>query len=203
MFKKKKEIIILTTFLGLFSLTSCDMTRYGQEVAEGVITGLIPNFWAFLIQLLALLVLVGGVFLLGYKPLKKYLDSRSESIDNEIKSAQKDNILAKNNLNESEKIMSDSKKEALKIIEDAKESANIEREEILKHADAEAQNIRESVKLDIKKQKEAAKKDVENEIINVALDASKHILDRELNEADNDKIVDDFIKEIKKEKKNK
>ena len=50
---------------------------------------------------------------------------------------------------------------------------------------------------DIEKAKQEALTDVHNEIVNVALEASKEILQREINEKDNSKLVEDFIKEVK------
>ena len=41
-----------------------------------------------------------------------------------------------------------------------------------------------------------ALEDIHNEIVNVALDASKAILRREINEEDNSKLVEEFIKEV-------
>jgi len=198
--KKRKISFTILAFLGSFLLTSCDMKRYGQEVADAVIDGLIPNFWAFLVQLIALLILIGGVFVLGYKPLKKYLDERSETIDKEVKSAQKNNVEAQQNFAESEKRIAESKKRAVQIVEEAKTNANLERESILNEAENEALYIRNKTKLDIEKQKLAAQQEIKEEIVNVALDASKQILEREINEKDDQKIVENFLDEIEKDK---
>ena len=45
-------------------------------------------------------------------------------------------------------------------------------------------------------------KQTHDEIVNGAISASKAILKRELSKEDNDKVVDDFLSERKKEEKN-
>ena len=52
--------------------------------------------------------------------------------------------------------------------------------------------------VEIAKSKEKALDDIHNEIVNVALDASKAILNREINEEDNSRLIEDFIKEVDK-----
>ena len=58
-----------------------------------------------------------------------------------------------------------------------------------------ARKIKDS-ELVINKQKKEAYDEIHNAIVNVALDASEKILGREFNEKDNEKIVNNFIKDI-------
>ena len=51
---------------------------------------------------------------------------------------------------------------------------------------------------DIKKAKEEAKIALQKEIVDVALDASSKILEREVKADDNEKIVEDFVKDLEK-----
>ena len=44
--------------------------------------------------------------------------------------------------------------------------------------------------------------DAKSEIVEAAIETSKEILGREVKKEDNDKFVDDFLKEFEKEKKN-
>lgn len=196
---KKKNYFSLITVILLTSLSSCDMGAFSEEIADEIITGLIPNFWAFLIQLLSLIVMIVAVIYLGYKPLKKYLDKRSDAMHDEVEEAFKNNEISKKNLLDSEKNIVQAKKDAADIIDAAKETAKKERSNILKEAENEANKIRKKADLDIKRKEEEAQEAIRSHIINVALDASKNVLQREINEKDDQKIIDDFIKEMDKE----
>lgn len=197
--KKRNISMLLITFLGVFTLSSCDMSKFAEEINDQVITALIPNFWAFLTQFIALIVLIVIVGIFGYKPLKKFLDKRANYIQSEVSNAEKNNLASKDNLLNSEKNIAASKQEALEIVENAKTSAGKERLAILKKADEEANLIREQAKLEIIKEKEKAKKDVRDEIINVALEASEKVLQREVNKDDNKRILNDFVDTMGKE----
>ena len=57
--------------------------------AQEFIDKLIPNFWSFLIQLLALVVLIIATIFLAYKPVKKMLAKRQNCIEENILEAEK------------------------------------------------------------------------------------------------------------------
>ena len=61
---------------------------------------------------------------------------------------------------------------------------------------SDAQNV-------IKKQQEQALSEIKDVVVGVALDASSRILEREVSEQDNQKIIDDFVNEVKDENKDK
>lgn len=52
----------------------------------------------------------------------------------------------------------------------------------------------------IKQAEEASKEKIRQEIVDVALEASKQVLGREVNEKDNAKLVGTFVDEVGKEK---
>jgi F-type H+-transporting ATPase subunit b len=190
---KKILAIIFATFLGLFSLTSCDASGLSTDMSNNIIDALIPNFWAFLTQFLAFIVLIVLVTIFAYKPLRKFMDDRSEYLDNEVKNANKNNAQSKVNLEESETNIAIANKKAVAIVEEAKTSAVLERTKILNEADQEVTMMKDKAQKEIAAERKEAEKQIKNEIINVALDASEHVLSREVNKKDNEKIIDDFV----------
>ena len=153
--------------------------------AQDFINKLFPNGWEpLVVQLLAFGVLVlAGVFL-AYKPVKKLLNERASYVEKNIKEAE-DNIVK-------------SQKEARSIINEAKKDAIREHDEMIAQTKVEIQNSKLQADKEIAKSKEKALDDIHNEIVNVALDASKAILNREINEEDNSRLIEDFIKEVDK-----
>lgn len=198
--KKNKIWFLLTLFLGCVFLSSCT-EQMAKDMEKNIIDALIPNFWAFLTQFLSLIMMIILVYIFAYKPLRNYMDKRAEYLQNEIKDTNKNNALSKLNLEESEEKIAEAKKESLKIINDAKLSANIEKSNILKSANEEAANIITKAKDDIKHEELKAKNKIRKTIIDVAMDASSYLLEREVNNKDNEKLLEDFVDKMNQESK--
>ena len=71
------------------------------------------------------------------------------------------------------------------------------REAMLSKAEDEVREMKTRAEDEINESKRQALDDIHREIINVALEASKQVLAREINETDNARLVNDFIKEVK------
>ena len=56
---------------------------------------IIPNIWAFLVQFLALVVLIIIFFVVGYKPVRNIIRKRQEHIENQINEAENINQVSK------------------------------------------------------------------------------------------------------------
>ena len=191
-----KYKFILSIFPVLFLLTSCSTDELGNSLSDSIEAKLIPNIWAFLVQLFAFIVLIIVVTKFAYKPVRKYLDKRSELLTSERKEAEELNLKAKENLYESEKKLADIRKDASKIIEDAKEKGKVEKEKLLKEATLEANKVKENAYKAIEEEKAKAAKDIKENIVDVAFSMSSKILEREVNEEDNKKIVDSFVEKL-------
>ena len=187
---------ILSIFPVLFLLTSCNTEELGNSLSDSIEAKLIPNIWTFLVQLFAFIILIIVVTKFAYKPVRKYLDKRSELLTNERKEAEELNLKAKENLYESEKKLADIRKDASKIIEDAKEKGKVEKEKLLKEATLEANKVKENAYKAIEEEKAKAAKDIKENIVDVAFSMSSKILEREVNEEDNKKIVDSFVDKL-------
>ena len=170
----------------------------GLPSPEDFIQKIIPNLWAFLIQLLALIVMIIIFFIFGYKPVKKILNKRKDHIESQINEAEKKNELANKTQFEANNNLIESRKKADQIVSEAKDIAKTESRKIVDATNVEVAKMKQSADEDIASKKEAAKEDIRKEIVNVALDASKEIIQREISDEDNRKLVDDFLKEMDK-----
>ena len=194
----KKRIFKNISIFGiiLFSLsflTSCEPIK-GEQIIEK----LFPNVWALIAQLISFLILVIGMISLVYKPVKKYLAKRREILDNEVKETEENKNKALNNVLTSEKEIASSKQKAKTIINNAEISASKKRDEIIENAKIEAKDIIKDANIAADKIKEDAKLELKNQIVDTALKASKKVLEREVSEKDNEKIIDDFISQLDK-----
>ena len=199
--KKGKIKYLLTIFPVLFLLTSCSTDELGNSLSDSIEAKLIPNIWAFLVQLLAFIVLIIVVTKFAYKPVRKYLDKRSQILNDERKEAEELKQKAKENFYESEKKLAEVRDNASKIIDEAIEKGKSERETILKEANLEAQKVKANAYKTIEEEKSKAQKEIKEDIVDVAFSMTSKLLEREVNTKDNEKLVDDFVKDLKRENK--
>lgn len=186
---------ILSLFLCTFFLTSCNIDDY-LNLKDEVAGKIFPNVWAFLVQFIAFIIMIVLIIVFAYKPIKKYIDKRKELLEEEVNTARDKNLAADKTLIESEKIMANAHKKATQTINKSVKEAMLVKEEILAHTEKEIAMKREAEEIALNKQINNAKLDLHNEIVDVALKASKQILKREVTTSDNDKILNDFITEI-------
>lgn len=175
------------------------MESRSNDLSSQIWAKLFPNLWAFLVQFLAFLVLLVIVFRFGYKPVKKLINKRKELLENEVKETNENNLKSKEILLKNEKEIANAKVEAEKIIKKAEISAQNKANEKIIEAEAEANEIKEKATVEATRIKQEATKSIKNDIVEVALDASKAILGREINEDDSKKIVNDFIDNLDNE----
>jgi F-type H+-transporting ATPase subunit b len=162
---------------------------------------LFPNGWSFLINFLALIVLFVAIYFIAYKPMKKYIDARKDYVEHNLRDSERAKAINEQKAAESDQIISDAKKEAGAIIVKAKADASTSANEIVVNAQIEAQARQKAADEAIKQEEEKSKRAIHDEIVNVALDASKQVLGREVNSKDNEKLVSDFTDSVKGDKK--
>lgn len=198
---KKKLVSASLLSLSLLRLTSCETDSRSGSISDKVGSAL-PNLWISLAQLAAFLVRVVIFFVFAYKPIKKKMQQRADYVASNIKESEQ----AKEAVSNSEQICQDTirhgKTEASRIIQAASKTAKESADQIVQKANDQADAIREQAKKDAEQIKQDSLKQTHDEIVNGAISASKAILKRELSKEDNDKVVDDFLSERKKEEKN-
>lgn len=145
------------------------------------------------INITNILVLFLVVRKLAYKPVKNFMTQRTQRVLKEKEAAQTLADEAERKSDECDRIIEEStkakeeafkegellgKKEAQRIIDEANEKAKV----ILANADKKAEE----------KQKKMLE-DTEDDIVSIAVDVSEKLLSREITDADNKKIVEDFL----------
>lgn len=166
------------------------------ETMKSIADKLIPNWLSFVIQFSSFIILLLVVFFFAYKPVKKMLKKRADFIQEEIDQAQKNHAEAVEQTKEAKKLLSDSKAEASLIIENATKKGEEKYEAMMLEAKEEVKEMKLAAQEDIEQAKVDALNDIRNEMVNVALTASKEILKREVDEKDNTRLAEDFINRL-------
>ena len=96
---------------------------------------------------------------------------------------------------EYEASIANAKEEAQEIIADAKDRANMEYQGKIKQANEEIAQMKESASEDVKAEKERAMASLQSEIAGIALLAASKVVEKEVDKASNEQLVDDFLKE--------
>lgn len=168
--------------------------------AKDFLDKLFPNFWSFVINLLALIVLFVFLYFIAYKPVSKYLNARKDYIEKNIRESEEAKGLYESKAAESDKIINKARQEASDIIAKAKADAEVSAKAIVKEADEQALARKKAADEAIAQAEEKARNAIREEIVNVALDASKQVLGREISREDNARLVDDFINDVEAKK---
>ena len=136
------------------------------------------------------------VFFVAYKPVKKMLAKRADHIEEEIAQAEQNHALALQETSQAKQILADSKVQASEIIARATQEGQAKYEAMMVEAEEAAREMKEAAVKDIERAKEDALQDIRNEMVSVALTASKEILKREVDSADNTRLAEDFINQL-------
>lgn len=196
---KRRGLKIFLLLSSLTLLTGCD--NLGQEIGDTIKENLFTNIWATLAQIVATVVLLILIIVFAYKPAKKFLNKRRELLDNEVSETKRKNDEADTRISEANDEIKKSKIKAQEIIETAEGDAIKVKNDIISGAEEESKRIIENAQEVIKQQQEQALSDIKDVVVTVALDASSKILEREVTEQDNQKIIDNFVKEVKEDNK--
>ena len=157
---------------------------------------LVPDWFSLVIQLSSFIILLLVVFFVAYKPVKNMLQKRADFIQEEIEQAQKSHAEAVEQTKEAKKILSDSKAEASLSIANATNKGEEKYEAMILEAKEEVKEMKLAAQDDIEQARVDALNDIRNEMVNVALSASKEILKREVDNEDNARLAEDFINRL-------
>ena len=163
-------------------------TLYQSLVTVNPVT-LIAQICNLFIQLL-----IVKIFFLD--KIKAILDQRREAADKEITDAEAAKAEAMAIKETYEQNMKEAKAKADDILMSAQRSATSRSEEIINQAQAAAAQIKSKASADIEMEKKKAINDAKNEISGLALAIAGKVVGRELDDADQAKLVDSFIEEL-------
>ncbi|GFO86780.1 MULTISPECIES: F0F1 ATP synthase subunit B [Anaerostipes] len=132
-------------------------------------------------------------FLFG--PVSEIMEKRKEMISKDLMDAKAAKDEAAEMKSEYEESLKAAKDEAGKIVSDARERAKNEYHEKVRRADEEIVQMKENAQKDIEAEKQKAMAGLQSEIAGIALMAAAKVVEKEAGSKENEKIVDDFLKE--------
>jgi F-type H+-transporting ATPase subunit b len=150
--------------------------------------------WVLISMLLFLYVM--GKY--AVPPIMKALDERETRIKDSLESAEQALAKAEQISKDNQKALKDAEIQAQKIRKEALEEAELLRADKIEKAREEAEKIVEDAKRTVEQAKKQALLELRNEVAELAVRSASIIIDSELDQAKNKKLVDKFIGDISK-----
>ena len=151
------------------------------------------NFWTALFVLLNTLTIffVGKKYLFG--PVTKMIQDRQQEIDDMYLKAGEAEKQANLLRGEYEEKLSEAAQTGERLVKEAVARGQQREEEILRQAQSRAEAMMDKANEDIARQKRKALNDAKDEISVIAVDIAGKVVGRQMSDADQSRLVDDFI----------
>ena len=181
------------SFLTMSLLTSCEGAPVDQET---IVNKLFGSWQSLLIQLGATLIMILIVSKFLMQPVREILQKRQDYVVNQVLKAEQMKEEAENQQKEVKQKIASLNVEASTILDEARKNAEVIKDKALKEIEEEKEIQHQNLLKQLEQEKENAKEEIRKEILDVALKATEVVLQREVNEKDNQAIVENFIKEV-------
>ena len=154
------------------------------------------NFFTALFTLLNFLAVFFVLKHFLFKPVMKLIKDRQDEIDGMYAEAGQAKESAEALQAEYEQKLSAAAETSERIVKEAMVRGQSKEEEIIRQANAEASAIMDKAAADIAQEKKKAINDAKDEISGMAMAIAEKVVGRELSAQDQDKLFDEFLKEL-------
>ncbi len=154
------------------------------------------NIWQILISFANLAILTWIVKKFLFKPVKKMMDQRRETIDSAYARADRAEAEAEEHRKNYAAAMAAAKQTADHMIGEASRLAERRGNEIESEARARAQEIRAQAEADAQLERKKAEEDIRREIADVSAQLTEKLLEREIRPEDHRELIDSFLQEL-------
>jgi F-type H+-transporting ATPase subunit b len=165
---------------------------------QGIFQALNLSGWTFLFQVINLLVVMGVLYILLYKPLGKILADREAKIEGNLRDAAAAKEKAEQMLTEYQQQLRGARQEAQAILDRANRMAEETRAEIVARAKEEAGRALEQARAEIEGEKSKALAAIRNEAATLAVLAAGKVLGRTLTPDDQERLAREALAEVER-----
>ncbi|OGD66684.1 ATP synthase F0 subunit B [Candidatus Berkelbacteria bacterium RIFCSPHIGHO2_12_FULL_36_9] len=155
------------------------------------------DFKTLFVQIINFLLLFLILRWLLYRPILNILDERKKKIEDSLALAEKTKKESEELDQKTRATIEDTKKEALGILEEAKKQGEKTKNELLAQTNRDADILMKKTEERIVQQKEEMKRELRKETVNLTIAVAEKLLQKEINEETQTKLIDDAIKGIK------
>ena len=154
------------------------------------------NLWEILISLANLLILFVLFKKFLFKPVQNVLNQRQAQVDKIYDDAEQDRTAASGMKQEYEARLNTAREEADTLVRNAVQTAQRKSDQIVSEANSQASHIKQKAEEEIALEKKQMLQDVKSEISEMAVSIASKVVEREIQKADHENFVDEFIKNV-------
>ena len=156
------------------------------------------NLGVILATLINFLILLFGLKYFFFDKVKMIIESRESEIIDKLDSVDEELGKARTLAIKNERELQKAREEGKAITERYKKKAEKVYDEIVSESKSEANLIIERAKTEIEREKEKAAYTVRKEAVDLALEISKKIIEKNIDEERNRQLINEFISEVGK-----
>lgn len=156
--------------------------------------------WQLIFNILNTLILFLALRHFLFKPVKEFMDKRTNEIQSSIEAAEKMNEEAEGLYQEYNKKLQSAHDEGREIVRNSTKNAERKSEEILTQTKEEVIRLKEKANKDIELEKQSVINSLKEEVAGIALLAAESIISKSMDSDTNKSLIDEVIKEIGDEK---
>lgn len=148
--------------------------------------------WTFVIFFALLWVLSK----IAYRPLLQAVQKREKALEDAIEGAKRDREEAQKAMEEQQRLIDEARAEAQKYIAEGRSAGEKLRTEMLEEARSQQQELLARARRDIESEKERAIAELRREAVDLALAAAGKVIEKDLDDASNRRLVESFLATI-------
>lgn len=149
----------------------------------------------FIDAIINLAILYWVLRIVLFKPVTRFMENRTKSIENSIQTAEQKLSEAEEMRKNYENQLSEAKEQADAILQEARERAAREYDSLIAKAKEESQELLDRTRADIENERLQMLKEVRNEVASLALVAASKIIEANMDNEKNRTLVEKFINE--------
>jgi F-type H+-transporting ATPase subunit b len=131
-----------------------------------------------------------------FKPVQKILSERQEAVDKSLKDAEEARARAEEAETAYTEKLQQTKEESAEMLRKATRKAQQRSEEIIADAKSEAAAILLANREELEREKHRAESQLRSEVSGLAVMVAEKVMEREINQADHERLIDEFIDSV-------
>ncbi|WP_122789307.1 F0F1 ATP synthase subunit B [Intestinibacillus sp. Marseille-P6563] len=131
-----------------------------------------------------------------FKPVRKMLAARAEEVQAMYDQAEADRAEAAAMKKDYTESIANAKAEAAQITQSATRRATVRSEEILAEASRQATDLKKKAEQSIEMERKKAMNEIKDEIADLSIMIASKVVEKDINEADHKRMIEDFIDKV-------
>ena len=148
-------------------------------------------------QIINFLVLMAFLYLFLFKPIRRFLSQRSESIQRVLNESEASRREAERKLSEYNALLSQAGKKMEAMREAAEREALEQRRQTLKETKEESRRMIEEARSEIEEAVEGARRELKQEVVEITTALAEKVIKRSLKEEDQRRLIQESIEQLK------